>query len=146
MQVSSAAILTLATLATSNTTEAIAAPSITPTQPEKVGLVVPVTQENTPAPIKAYTQNGFSQDIASPETIVVQQFSQTPANNNSIVPTQEVGIGGQGDKGTGGQGGQGDKGTRGQGKIFPSSPVVIIPPSSTPPLPPSSTPPLPPSS
>ncbi|MCV3215993.1 hypothetical protein OGM63_21195, partial [Plectonema radiosum NIES-515] len=137
MQVSSAAILTLATLATSNATVAIAAPSITPTQQELAGLVVPVTQENTPAPIKAYTQSGLSQDIASPETIVVQQFSQTPANNNSIVPKQEVEIGGQGDSlGTGGL--LGDKGTPwglrdqgGQGGISPSSPVVLIPPSST---------------
>ncbi|MBD0300678.1 MAG: outer membrane protein assembly factor, partial [Tolypothrix sp. T3-bin4] len=114
MQVSSAAILTLATLANSNATEAIAAPSTTPTQPEKAGLVVPMTQENTPAPIKP---------IASPETVVFQEFSQTPANvqsaanNNSIVPTQEVEI--KGDKATRGQGGQAN--------ISPPSPVVVIP-------------------
>ncbi|MBW4611205.1 MAG: BamA/TamA family outer membrane protein [Hassallia sp. WJT32-NPBG1] len=132
MQVSSAAILTLATLANSNATEAIAAPSTTSTQREKAGLVVPMTQENTPAPIKP---------IASPETVVFQEFSQTPANvqsaanNNSIVPTQEVEI-------------KGDKRTGGQGNISPPSPVVVIPSSSPPPLPPSlsSPTPLPPPS
>jgi outer membrane protein insertion porin family len=55
---------------------------------------------------------------------------QSAANNNSIVPTQEVEI-------------KGDKRTGGQGNISPPSPVVVIPSSSPPPLPPSLSSPTP---
>lgn len=70
MRVSSAAIFTLATLAISNTTQqAKAATAITPVPGEQAdSLVVPVIAE-TSAPINA---------IASPETVIAQQFSPNP--------------------------------------------------------------------
>ena len=113
MQVSSYAILTLATLATTSngSQQAIASPT-TPIVPEKAGLlVVPVTRENTPAP---------SGQIASPESIIVQQFSQTPANvqsvtnNSTVVTTEEF-------KET-----QTDKGTK-EVVLPPSSPLPLLP-------------------
>ncbi|MEA5623916.1 outer membrane protein assembly factor [Nostoc sp. UHCC 0251] len=83
MRVSATAIFTLATLAAGNVTEqATAAPAKTVTPTAKAGnLVVPII-EDTPARIET---------IASPETIVAQQFSQNPvavqtgANKNSPV-------------------------------------------------------------
>ncbi|MBD2530404.1 outer membrane protein assembly factor [Nostoc flagelliforme FACHB-838] len=70
MRVSATAILTLATLAAGNVTQqatAASAKTVTPTA--KVGnLVVPII-EDTPARVET---------IASPETIVAQQFSQNP--------------------------------------------------------------------
>ncbi|MEJ6483304.1 outer membrane protein assembly factor [Nostoc punctiforme UO1] len=71
MQVSATAIFTLATLAAANVTQqatAASAKTVTPTA--KAGnLVVPII-EDTPTRIET---------IASPETIVAQQFSQNPA-------------------------------------------------------------------
>ncbi|MEH2332174.1 outer membrane protein assembly factor [Nostoc sp.] len=83
MRVSATAIFTLATLATGNfTQQATAAPAKTVTPTAKAGnLVVPII-EDTPARVET---------IASPETIVAQQFSQNPvavqtgANKNSPV-------------------------------------------------------------
>ncbi|MEH2109849.1 outer membrane protein assembly factor [Nostoc sp.] len=83
MRVSATAIFTLATLAAANITQqATAASAKTVTSTEKAGnLVVPII-EDTPARIET---------IASPETIVAQQFSQNPvavqirANKNSPV-------------------------------------------------------------
>ncbi|MEH2255401.1 outer membrane protein assembly factor [Nostoc sp.] len=83
MRVSATAIFTLATLATGNfTQQATAAPTKTVTPTAKAGnLVVPII-EDTPARVET---------IASPETIVAQQFSQNPvtvqtgANKNSPV-------------------------------------------------------------
>ncbi|WP_118168076.1 BamA/OMP85 family outer membrane protein [Nostoc sphaeroides] len=83
MRVSATAIFTLATLAAANVTQqATAAPTKTVTPTAKAGnLVVPII-EDTPARIET---------IASPETIVAQQFSQNPiavqtgANKNSTV-------------------------------------------------------------
>ncbi|MBG1243434.1 BamA/OMP85 family outer membrane protein [Nostoc sp. NZL] len=83
MRVSATAIFTLATLATANITQqATAAPTKTVTPTAKAGnLVVPII-EDTPARVET---------IASPETIVAQQFSQNPvavqtgANKNSTV-------------------------------------------------------------
>ncbi|MGJ5630816.1 BamA/TamA family outer membrane protein [Nostoc sp. CALU 1950] len=70
MRVSATAIFTLATLAAANVTQqATAAPAKTVTPTEKAGnLVVPII-EDTPARVET---------IASPETIVAQQFSQNP--------------------------------------------------------------------
>ncbi|ODG99304.1 hypothetical protein A4S05_04945 [Nostoc sp. KVJ20] len=70
MRVSATAIFTLATLAAANVTQqATAAPAKTVTPTEKAGnLVVPII-EDTPARVET---------IASPETIVAQQFSQKP--------------------------------------------------------------------
>ncbi len=70
MRVSATAIFTLATLAAANITQqATAAPTKTVTPNEKAGnLVVPII-EDTPARVET---------IASPETIVAQQFSQNP--------------------------------------------------------------------
>ncbi|HYX14124.1 MAG TPA: outer membrane protein assembly factor [Nostoc sp.] len=88
MKISATAILTLATLAAANVTQqATAAPTkaITPTT-KTDDLVVPVI-ENTPTRIET---------IASPETIVAQEFSQNPApvptavNNNSTVVLKPV--------------------------------------------------------
>lgn len=83
MRVSAAAIFTLATLAAGNLNQhAIAAPTNAPTQAEKAGsLVVPVTDQ-TPARVEADFK---------PETIVIEQFSQksaqeqSGANNNLVV-------------------------------------------------------------
>ncbi|WP_448266987.1 BamA/TamA family outer membrane protein [Nostoc sp. DSM 114159] len=83
MRVSATAIFTLATLAAGNVTgQATAAPAKTVTPTAKAGnLVVPII-EDTPARVET---------IASPETIVAQQFSQNPvavqtsANKNSPV-------------------------------------------------------------
>ncbi|MHC0064167.1 BamA/TamA family outer membrane protein [Nostoc sp. UIC 10890] len=83
MRVSATAIFTLATLAAANVTQqATAAPAKTVTPNEKAGnLVVPII-EDTPARVET---------IASPETIVAQQFSQNPVtvqtgtNKNSTV-------------------------------------------------------------
>ncbi|MFW9262460.1 BamA/TamA family outer membrane protein [Nostoc sp. CALU 546] len=83
MRVSATAIFTLATLAAANVTQqATAAPTKTVTPNEKAGnLVVPII-EDTPARVET---------IASPETIVAQQFSQNPVtvqagtNKNSTV-------------------------------------------------------------
>ncbi|MBN3880892.1 outer membrane protein assembly factor [Nostoc sp. JL23] len=83
MRVSTTAIFTLATLAAGNVTQqATAAPAknVTPTA-KADNLVVPII-EDTPARVET---------IASPETIVAQQFSQNPvavqtgANKNSPV-------------------------------------------------------------
>lgn len=88
MKISATAILTLATLAAANVTQqATAAPikAVTPTT-KTDDLVVPVI-EDTPTRIET---------IASPETIVAQQFSQNPAlvpttvNNNSTVVLKPV--------------------------------------------------------
>ncbi|RCJ25473.1 hypothetical protein A6S26_17035 [Nostoc sp. ATCC 43529] len=83
MKISTTAIFTLATLAAGNVTQqatAASAKTVTPTaKPDS--LVVPVIEE-TPARVET---------IASPETIVAQQFSQKPlpipttANKNSPV-------------------------------------------------------------
>ncbi len=76
MQISSAAILTLATLAASNLTQQQAtATTITVASQDEAAenFVVPVIAE-TPARIEA---------IASPETVAIQQFSQ----NNLVVQT-----------------------------------------------------------
>ncbi|WP_445631803.1 BamA/TamA family outer membrane protein [Nostoc sp. DSM 114167] len=83
MRVSTTAIFTLATLAAGNVTgQVTAAPAKTVTPTAKAGnLVVPII-EDTPARVET---------IASPETIVAQQFSQNPvavqtgANKNSPV-------------------------------------------------------------
>ena len=91
MRVSATAIFTLATLAAGNVIQqATAAPAKIVTPTAKVGnLVVPII-EDTPARVET---------IASPETIVAQQFSQNPiavqtgAKKNSTVvlkSTQEV--------------------------------------------------------
>ncbi|MEH2287369.1 outer membrane protein assembly factor [Nostoc sp.] len=88
MRVSATAIFTLATLATGNVTQqATAAPAKTVTPTTKAGnLVVPII-EHTPARVET---------IASPETIVAQQFSQKPvavqtgANKNSPVVLKSV--------------------------------------------------------
>ncbi|MBN4006558.1 outer membrane protein assembly factor [Nostoc sp. LPT] len=88
MRVSATAIFTLATLATGNVTQqATAAPAKTVTPTPKAGnLVVPII-EDTPARVEK---------IASPETIVAQQFSrnpvavQTSANKNSPVVLKSV--------------------------------------------------------
>ncbi|WP_375504175.1 BamA/TamA family outer membrane protein [uncultured Nostoc sp.] len=88
MKISATAILTLATLAAANVTQqATAAPTkaVTPTT-KTDNLVVPVI-EDTPTRIET---------IASPETIVAQQFSQntppvpTTVNNNSTVVLKPV--------------------------------------------------------
>ncbi|WP_375472646.1 hypothetical protein [uncultured Nostoc sp.] len=70
MRVSATAIFTLATLAAGNISQqATAAPAKTITPTAKAGnLVVPII-EDTPARVET---------IASPETIVAQQFSQNP--------------------------------------------------------------------
>ncbi len=70
MRVSATAIFTLATLAAANVTQQAAAASVkTVTPTAKAGnLVVPII-EDTPARVET---------IASPETIVAQQFSQNP--------------------------------------------------------------------
>ncbi|MBN3961475.1 outer membrane protein assembly factor [Nostoc sp. NMS8] len=86
MRVSATAIFTLATLAAANVTQqATAAPAKTVTPTAKAGnLIVPIIEE-TPARVET---------IASPETIVAQQFSQNPvivqtgANKNSPVVLQ----------------------------------------------------------
>ncbi len=77
MQLSSAAILTLATLAASNITQQATATAITiPSQDESVeNSVVPIREE-TPAQIQV---------ISSPETLATQQFSQ-----NSVVVQTDV--------------------------------------------------------
>ncbi|PMB41973.1 hypothetical protein CEN40_18890 [Fischerella thermalis CCMEE 5205] len=90
MRISSAAIFTLATLATSNVTQqATAAPVNNSTQNQKTAnVVIPVT-EVTPAQVNA---------IASPETVVVSQFSQNKdtakevTDNNLIVTATDVQI------------------------------------------------------
>ncbi|MDZ8223836.1 outer membrane protein assembly factor [Nostoc sp. ChiVER01] len=88
MKISATAILTLATLAAANVTQqATAAPTkaVTPTT-KTDDLVVPVIED---APTRIET-------IASPETIVAQQFSQntapvpTTVNNNSTVVLKPV--------------------------------------------------------
>ena len=88
MKISATAILTLATLAAANVTQqATAAPTkpVTPTT-KTDNLVVPVI-EDTPTRIET---------IASPETIVAQQFSQntapvpTTVNHNSTVVLKPV--------------------------------------------------------
>ncbi|MEH1826601.1 MAG: outer membrane protein assembly factor [Nostoc sp.] len=83
MRVSATAIFTLATLAAANVTQqATAAPTKTVTPTAKAGNLVVPTIEDTPARVET---------IASPETIVAQQFSQNPvivqtgANKNSPV-------------------------------------------------------------
>lgn len=88
MRVSSAAIFTLATLAASNVTQqAKAAPAKAATQAEKAPEVVVSVMEDAPARVEA---------IASPETVVTQQFSQNPVvmqtgvNNNSPVILKPV--------------------------------------------------------
>ncbi|NMG05942.1 outer membrane protein assembly factor, partial [Brasilonema sp. UFV-L1] len=83
MRVSSAAILTLTTLAAGHANQAVlAAPSDTSHQTEKPdNVVVPATEE-TPARIET---------IAPPETVVTGQFSQksgsvqTDSSNKSVV-------------------------------------------------------------
>ncbi|MFN6485952.1 MULTISPECIES: outer membrane protein assembly factor [unclassified Nostoc] len=91
MRVSASAIFTLATLTAANITQqATAAPAKSVTPIAKAGnLVVPII-EDTPARVET---------IASPETIVAQQFSQNPtavqtgANKNSTVvlkPAKEL--------------------------------------------------------
>ncbi|PMB23891.1 hypothetical protein CEN47_18270, partial [Fischerella thermalis CCMEE 5319] len=90
MRISSAAIFTLATLATGNVTQqATAAPVNNSTQNQKTAnVVIPVT-EVTPAQVNA---------IASPETVVVSQFSQNKdtakevTDNNLIVTATDVQI------------------------------------------------------
>ncbi|TVP61851.1 MAG: outer membrane protein assembly factor [Nodularia sp. (in: Bacteria)] len=75
MRVSSAAILTLATLAASNLTQQAKAKTITvATQNEPADHSVVPNLEETPARIET---------IASPETLAIQQFSQ----NNVVVQT-----------------------------------------------------------
>ncbi|MEH2023949.1 outer membrane protein assembly factor [Nostoc sp.] len=83
MRVSATAIFTLATLAAGNVTQqATAAPAKTVTPTAKAGNLVVSRIEDTPARVET---------IASPETIVAQQFSQnlvivqTGANKNSPV-------------------------------------------------------------
>ncbi|MCC5608682.1 outer membrane protein assembly factor [Nostoc sp. CHAB 5834] len=83
MRVSASAIFTLATLTAANVTQqATAAPTKTVTPTAKAGNLVVQIIEDTPARIET---------IASPETIVAQQFSQNPvavqtgANKNSTV-------------------------------------------------------------
>ncbi|MEH2084940.1 MAG: outer membrane protein assembly factor [Nostoc sp.] len=88
MRVSATAIFTLATLATGNVTQqATATPAKTVTPTVKASnLVVPIIED---APARVET-------IASPETIVAQQFSQNPvavqtgANKNSPVVLKSV--------------------------------------------------------
>lgn len=86
MRVSSAAIFTLVSVAAGNVPKpALAAPSFPTTQVDKTGnVVIPVTQA-TPAQVKA---------VASPETVIIQQFSQNSApvpsgsnKNNDLVVT-----------------------------------------------------------
>ncbi|MEA5582355.1 outer membrane protein assembly factor [Nodularia harveyana UHCC-0300] len=74
MKLSSAAILTLATLAASNTQQAIAK-SIVLASPDQPG-------KNSPVPVIQETPTGID-SIASPETLTNQQFSQ----NNVILQT-----------------------------------------------------------
>jgi outer membrane protein insertion porin family len=78
MRVYSTAIFTLATLATSNVTQAKAA-HITNAQGTEQGqnLVVAVIADS-PAKIAV---------VAAPETVVDQQFSQNPANNSTLALT-----------------------------------------------------------
>ncbi|BBD60275.1 surface antigen D15 domain-containing protein [Nostoc sp. HK-01] len=76
MQISKTAILTLATLAASNVTQqALAAPT-TPANETKKDVVVPVIEE-TPTRIQA---------IASPETVIVPQFSSNTKGTNKNSP------------------------------------------------------------
>ncbi|BAY15601.1 surface antigen D15 domain-containing protein [Anabaenopsis circularis NIES-21] len=76
MQISKTAILTLATLAASNVTQqALAAPT-TPANETKKDVVVPVI-EATPTRIEA---------IASPETVIVPQFSSNTKGINKNSP------------------------------------------------------------
>jgi len=90
MRISSAAIFTLATLATGNVTQqATAAPANNSTQNQKTAnVVIPVT-EVTPAQVNT---------IASPETVVVSQFSQNKdtakevTDSNLIVTATDVQI------------------------------------------------------
>ncbi|MDZ8049941.1 MAG: BamA/TamA family outer membrane protein [Aulosira sp. ZfuVER01] len=94
MRVSSAAIFTLATLAANNATQqAMAAPATNAIQPEKASkLVVPII-ENSPTRIEA---------VSAPETVVAQQFSQSPVvvgsgvSNSTVVLT--AGKGNKGEK------------------------------------------------
>ncbi|MEH2253518.1 BamA/TamA family outer membrane protein [Nostoc sp.] len=88
MRVSATAIFTLATLAAGNVTvQATAAPAKTVTPTAKAGNLVVAIIEDTPAQVET---------IASPETIVAQQFSQNPvavqtgANKNSPVVLNSV--------------------------------------------------------
>jgi outer membrane protein insertion porin family len=98
MRVSSAAIFTLATLATGNVTQqAKAAPADASTQTQKTAnVVVPVT-ETKPVQVSA---------IASPEMLVTEQFSQkttsvqSSASNKSVVITTQNHTGNQIDAGT----------------------------------------------
>ncbi len=87
MRVSSAAIFTLVSLASGNTTQkTIAAPTQASTQPEQIGsVVVPVTQE-TPAQVEF---------VAPPETLTIPPFSQNSAKLESstnkksvVIPTE----------------------------------------------------------
>ncbi|MDF5722270.1 MAG: BamA/TamA family outer membrane protein [Rhizonema sp. PD37] len=87
MRVSSAAIFTLVSLASGNTTQkTIAAPTQASTQTEQIGsVVVPVTQE-TPAQVEF---------VAPPETLTIPPFSQNSAQLQSstnkksvVIPTE----------------------------------------------------------
>ncbi|MBD2205978.1 outer membrane protein assembly factor [Calothrix sp. FACHB-1219] len=93
MRVSSAAIFTLATLATNSATQqAMAAPTTNAIPTDKPSnLVVPVVEE-TPARKEA---------VSAPETVISQQFSQNPVLLPSGVGHNSSGIGdkGKGDKG-----------------------------------------------
>jgi outer membrane protein assembly factor BamA len=82
MRISSAAIFTLATLATGNVTQqATAAPANNSTQNQKTAnVVVPVTKV-TPAQVNA---------IASPETVVVSQFSQSKDTGKEITDSNLI--------------------------------------------------------
>lgn len=86
MRVSSAAIFTLATLAANNATQqAMAAPPTNAIQPEQASkLVVPVIEDSPARP----------EAVSAPETLISQQFSQTPVVvqkdvNHSPVAHQE---------------------------------------------------------
>ncbi|BAY64565.1 surface antigen D15 domain-containing protein [Calothrix brevissima NIES-22] len=98
MRVSSAAIFTLATLATNSATQqAMAVPTTNAIPTDKPSNVVVPVVEETPARKEA---------VSAPETVISQQFSQNPVLLPSGVGHNSSGIG---DKGKGDKGDKGEK-------------------------------------
>ncbi len=139
MRVSSAAILTLATLAASNLNQqATAASNSTPPEQEQKGenVVIPVV-EDTPAPIQV---------ISQPETLAAQQFSQksspeqSTVSNQLLVNSEQLSVHNEQLSVNSEQLSVNTKQVKGKNKS------VVVKTSSTSPVFPSPTPPLPPSS
>ena len=139
MRVSSAAILTLATLAASNLNQqATAASNSTPPEQEQKGenVVIPVV-EDTPAPIQV---------ISQPETLAAQQFSQksspeqSTVSNQLLVNSEQLSVNNEQLSVNSEQLSVNTKQVKGKNKS------VVVKTSSTSPVFPSPTPPLPPSS